>query len=88
MQVSKINYDFVYCDNKNFLNLLDRELPRLIMSIFCRWGNRATVVAGSAGQEFVDNIFYNYLNDYELMTLNSSIWDVWKSPINAKYNYW
>ena len=56
--------------------------------IFFRWGNRATVVAGSAGQEFVDNIFYNYLNDYELMTLNSSIWDVWKSPINAKYNYW
>ena len=54
----------------------------------CRWGNRATVVAGSAGQEYVDNIFYNYLNDYELITLNRSIWDVWKTPINAKYNYW
>ena len=54
----------------------------------CRWGNRATVVAGSAGQEYVDNIFYNHNNDYELLTLNRSIWDVWKTPINAKYNYW
>ncbi len=22
------------------------------------------------------------------MTLNRSVWDVWKTPINAKYNYW
>lgn len=29
----------------------------------CNWGTRATVVAGSAGQEYVDNVFYNrYLN--------------------------
>ena len=27
-------------------------------------------------------------NDYELLTLNRSVWDVWKTPINAKYNYW
>ena len=26
---------------------------------YCRWGSRATVVAGSAGQEYVDNVFYN-----------------------------
>ena len=40
------------------------------------------------GQEYVDNIFYNLNNDYELVTLNRSVWDVWKTPINAKYNYW
>ena len=54
----------------------------------CRWGTRATVIAGSAGQEYVDNVFYNRENDYELATLNRSEWDVWKTPINAKYNYW
>ena len=46
------------------------------------------MVAGSAGQEYVDNVFYNRENDYELATLNRSEWDVWKTPINAKYNYW
>jgi len=51
-------------------------------------GSRATVVAGSAGQEYVDNVFYNLDNDYELVTLNRSLFDVWKTPINAKYNYW
>ena len=54
----------------------------------CRWGSRATVVAGSAGQEYVDNVFYNLNNDYEMVTLNRSVYDVWKTPINAKYNYW
>ena len=54
----------------------------------CRWGSRATVVAGSAGQEYVDNVFYNLNNDYEMVTRNRSIYDVWKTPINAKYNYW
>ena len=41
-----------------------------------------------SGQEYVDNIFYNLNNDYEMVTLNRSVWDVWKTPINAKYNYW
>merc|ERR1719273_565725 len=54
----------------------------------CQWGSRATVLAGSAGQEYVDNIFYNLDNDYELVTLNRSVFDVWKTPINAKYSYW
>ena len=54
----------------------------------CQWGSRATIVAGSAGQEYVDNVFYNLENDYELVTLNRSQYDVWKTPINAKYNYW
>ena len=55
---------------------------------YCDWGSRATVVAGSAGQEYVDNVFYNLDNDYELVTMNRSQNDVWKVPINAKYNYW
>ncbi|QQP38367.1 Putative LOC100120269, partial [Caligus rogercresseyi] len=54
----------------------------------CTYGIRATVIAGSPGQEYVDNIFYNRNNDYEMVTLNRSEWDVWKTPINAKYNYW
>ena len=54
----------------------------------CQWGSRTTVLAGSAGQEYVDNIFYNLENDYELVTLNRSAYDVWKTPINAKYNWW
>ena len=29
-------------------------------------------MAGSAGQEYVDNIFYNHNNDYEMATLNRS----------------
>ena len=59
--------------------------PALTAALSAR---RATVVAGSAGQEYVDNVFYNRENDYELATLNRSEWDVWKTPINAKYNYW
>ena len=54
----------------------------------CEWGSRATILAGSAGQEYVDNVFYNLDNDYELVTMNRSQFDVWKTPINAKYNYW
>ena len=30
-----------------------------LLLIHFRWGSRATVVAGSAGQEYVDNVFYN-----------------------------
>ena len=52
------------------------------------WGSRATVLAGSAGMQFSDNIFYNRENDYELMTLNRSQFDVWKTPIDARWNYW
>lgn len=33
---------------------------------------RATVVAGTAGQQYVDNIFDNPENDYEIVTINSS----------------
>lgn len=36
------------------------------------WSERATVVAGTAGQQYVDNIFDNPENDYEIITVNSS----------------
>lgn len=34
---------------------------------------RATVVAGTAGQHYVDNIFFNPDNDYEMITVNRSM---------------
>ncbi|KAF6211152.1 hypothetical protein GE061_014267 [Apolygus lucorum] len=49
---------------------------------------RATIVAGTAGQHYVDNIFYNPDNDYEISTVNRSFIDVLQSPIDAKHNYW
>ncbi|XP_062547876.1 protein bark beetle isoform X1 [Armigeres subalbatus] len=61
------------------------------------WSGRATIVAGTAGQHYVDNIFANPDNDYEMITVNRSIidfqyWnstlDVWKTKIDATLNYW
>ncbi|XP_035780255.1 protein bark beetle-like isoform X1 [Anopheles albimanus] len=61
------------------------------------WEGRATIVAGTAGQHYVDNIFANPDNDYEMITVNRSItdfqyWnstlDVWKTKIDARHNYW
>ncbi|XP_055636056.1 protein bark beetle isoform X2 [Toxorhynchites rutilus septentrionalis] len=53
------------------------------------WRGRATIVAGTAGQHYVDNIFANPDNDYEMITVNRSITlDVWKTKIDAKLNYW
>ncbi|KAG6445644.1 protein bark beetle isoform X2 [Manduca sexta] len=50
---------------------------------------RATVVAGTAGQNYVDNIFFNPDNDYEMITVNRSIsLDLWRTRIDAKHNYW
>ncbi|CAH2236667.1 jg20886 [Pararge aegeria aegeria] len=60
---------------------------------------RATVVAGTAGQHYVDNIFFNPDNDYEMITVNRSIFvdfnpnhmsalDLWRTRIDAKHNYW
>lgn len=37
------------------------------------WHGRATIVAGTAGQQYVDNIFYNPDNDYEMITVNRSM---------------
>ncbi|PSN57210.1 hypothetical protein C0J52_05036 [Blattella germanica] len=50
---------------------------------------RGTIVAGTAGQQFVDNVFFNPYNDYEIVTVNRSLsHDVWKTPIDAKHNWW
>ncbi|KAJ2949950.1 hypothetical protein O0L34_g11275 [Tuta absoluta] len=60
---------------------------------------RATVVAGTAGQHYVDNIFFNPDNDYEMITVNRSIFvdynpnfvsslELWRTRIDAKHNYW
>lgn len=37
------------------------------------WRGRTTIVAGTAGQSYVDNIFFNPDNDYEMMTVNRSL---------------
>ncbi|XP_055386247.1 protein bark beetle [Condylostylus longicornis] len=62
------------------------------------WRGRATIVAGTAGQKYTDNIFYNPDNDYEIMTVNRSMIDyqfwrnstveIWKTKVDARYNYW
>ncbi|XP_055592413.1 protein bark beetle-like isoform X1 [Uranotaenia lowii] len=61
------------------------------------WSGRATIVAGTAGQHYIDNIFANPDNDYEMITVNRSIFDfqfwnstldVWKTKIDAKHNFW
>ncbi|KAI8422542.1 hypothetical protein MSG28_006346 [Choristoneura fumiferana] len=50
---------------------------------------RATIVAGTAGQHYVDNIFFNPDNDYEMITVNRSIaLELWRTRIDAKHNYW
>lgn len=35
--------------------------------------SRGTIVAGTAGQQFVDNVFFNPDNDYEIVTVNRSL---------------
>ncbi|XP_056639840.1 protein bark beetle [Diorhabda sublineata] len=51
--------------------------------------SRSTIVAGTAGQHYVDNIFFDPDNDYEIIAVNRSfsipMWDV---RINAANNYW
>ncbi|XP_071445359.1 protein bark beetle [Hetaerina americana] len=55
---------------------------------------RGTIVAGTAGQHYVDNVLVNPDNDYEIVTVNRSLaginssHDVWKSAIDAKHNWW
>ncbi|KAK6621229.1 hypothetical protein RUM43_011535 [Polyplax serrata] len=56
--------------------------------------NHATILAGTAGQHYVDNVLYNPDNDYEIVTVNRSLagldrsLDIWKSSIDAKHNWW
>jgi len=34
--------------------------------------NRGTIIAGTAGQHYVDNVLFNPDNDYEIVTVNRS----------------
>ncbi|KAL3267568.1 hypothetical protein HHI36_011686 [Cryptolaemus montrouzieri] len=53
------------------------------------WDSRATIVAGTAGQQYVDNIFFNPDNDYEIITVNRSFTlQLWNTKIDAISNYW
>lgn len=35
--------------------------------------SKSTIIAGTAGQNYIDNIFNNPDNDYDLITVNSSL---------------
>lgn len=50
--------------------------------------SKGTIVAGTAGQHYIDNILFNPDNDYEIVTVNRSLVDFFKTPIDAKHNYW
>ncbi|XP_066146694.1 protein bark beetle [Euwallacea fornicatus] len=51
--------------------------------------SKSTIVAGTAGQHYVDNIFFNPDNDYEIITVNRSLTlQLWDTKIDAAYNYW
>ncbi|XP_070163334.1 protein bark beetle [Polyergus mexicanus] len=50
---------------------------------------RSTIVAGTPGQQYVDNVFFNPDNDYEMLTTNrSQQLEMWRSHIDARYNWW
>ncbi|XP_059051409.1 protein bark beetle isoform X2 [Achroia grisella] len=50
---------------------------------------RATVVAGTPGQRYVDNVFYNPDNDYEMITVDSAdATEAWRAVVDARHNYW
>ncbi|CAG9858649.1 unnamed protein product [Phyllotreta striolata] len=55
---------------------------------------KSTVIAGTAGQQYVDNIFWNPDNDYEMITVNRSLFEfnstyqLWDVKIDASNNYW
>ncbi|XP_037072320.1 LOW QUALITY PROTEIN: protein bark beetle-like [Pollicipes pollicipes] len=58
---------------------------------------RTTILAGSAGQQYVDNVLVNPHNNYELVTINRTQQDlkisnyryeVWRTPLDARHNWW
>ncbi|XP_033297170.1 protein bark beetle [Bombus bifarius] len=50
---------------------------------------RSTIVAGTPGQQYVDNVFFNPDNDYEMLTMNrSQQLEMWRSHIDARHNWW
>ncbi|XP_046838795.1 protein bark beetle [Vespa crabro] len=50
---------------------------------------RSTIIAGTPGQRYVDNVFFNPDNDYEILTINrSQELEMWRSHVDARYNWW
>lgn len=55
---------------------------------------KSTIIAGTAGQHYVDNIFWDPDNDYEMITVNRSLFEfnstfpLWDVRIDAANNYW
>ncbi|XP_012276535.1 protein bark beetle isoform X2 [Orussus abietinus] len=50
---------------------------------------RSTIIAGTPGQQYVDNVFFNPDNDYEILTVNrSSQLELWRSHVDARHNWW
>ncbi|XP_049825562.1 protein bark beetle isoform X2 [Aethina tumida] len=51
--------------------------------------SRSTIVAGTAGQHYIDNILWNPDNDYEMITVNRTLTlQLWNTKIDAANNYW
>ncbi|VEN48816.1 unnamed protein product [Callosobruchus maculatus] len=59
-----------------------------------KWDSRSTIIAGTAGQHYVDNILFDPDNDYEIITVNRSLFEfnstfsLWDTKIDAANNYW
>ncbi|KAK2577430.1 hypothetical protein KPH14_003537 [Odynerus spinipes] len=50
---------------------------------------RSTIIAGTPGQQYVDNVFFNPDNDYEILTVNrSKDLEMWRSHVDARHNWW
>ncbi|XP_011334038.1 protein bark beetle isoform X2 [Ooceraea biroi] len=50
---------------------------------------RSTIIAGTPGQQYVDNVFFNPDNDYEMLTTNrSQQLEMWRSHVDARHNWW
>ncbi|XP_020286537.1 protein bark beetle isoform X2 [Pseudomyrmex gracilis] len=50
---------------------------------------RSTIVAGTPGQQYVDNVFFNPDNDYEMLTTNrSQQFKIWTAHVDARHNWW
>ncbi|EFN78073.1 Lysyl oxidase-like protein 4 [Harpegnathos saltator] len=50
---------------------------------------RSTIIAGTPGQQYIDNVFFNPDNDYEMLTTNrSQDLQMWRSHVDARHNWW
>lgn len=61
---------------KNWYNRLFAKLKYFVLcfsNYALKRESKSTIVAGTAGQHYVDNIFFNPDNDYEIITVNRSL---------------